>query len=142
MGVNDDKPSIAELIRRERAMTDGEWEIWTSNSFRRITAHGKQDGGVLSGILQRYDRQPDLDGNNRDADLAGIIALRNAAPLLLEIAAAGKAWAAQRADNLQSALMRTETELEAEAQDIGRARAKRTAELAAALEAALAKVGP
>lgn len=63
-----------------------------------------------------------------------------AAPVLLEIAAAGKAWQAQRAENLHAALMRTEAEIEAEAQDVQRARVKRTADLAAALEKALAKV--
>lgn len=45
----------------------GEWEVWTSNSFRRVTAkingrHG-QDGGVLSGTIQRSDGHPDLSMN-------------------------------------------------------------------------------
>lgn len=62
--------------------------------------------------------------------------------ILLEIAAAALAWRDQRMANLQAALMRTETEIEAEKQDVQRARVRRTAELANALEIALSKVRP
>lgn len=30
--------------------TPGPWKWWTSNSYRRLTAEGKQDGGVLSAV--------------------------------------------------------------------------------------------
>lgn len=73
---------------------------------------------------------------------SGFLALQDAAPLLLEIAAAALAWRDQRALNLQAALLRTEAEIEAEAQDVQRALVKRTADLARALEAALSKVTP
>lgn len=39
-------------------LPDGPWEVWTSNSFRRISCHG--DGDVLCGIIQRSDGHPDL----------------------------------------------------------------------------------
>lgn len=76
-----------------------------------------------------------------DEGARATVRLLNAAPMLLKIAAAGKAWAAQRAANLE-ALMRTEAGFESESQDDQRARVKRTAELASALEAALSKVRP
>lgn len=121
-----DKPSIAELMRLHEAMDQPPWvDVHPAVVF--------QDGAEPLYIA-------DCRGARPHENAAGIAALVNAAPVLLEIAAAGKAWATQRADNLQAALLRTEAELEAEAQDVGRARVKRTAELAAALEAALAKV--
>lgn len=45
-------------------LPQGRWEVWTSNSFRRITARGLDgrtgvDGGVLHGNTQR-DGHPDL----------------------------------------------------------------------------------
>lgn len=36
----------------------GDWELQTSNSFRRIGAHG--DGDVLCAVTQRSDDHPDL----------------------------------------------------------------------------------
>jgi hypothetical protein len=36
----------------------GDWELQTSNSFRRIGCHG--DGDVLCGTIQRSDGHPDL----------------------------------------------------------------------------------
>jgi hypothetical protein len=61
------------------ALPDGTWEVWTSNSFRRITAvhngrHG-QDGGVLSGTIQRSDGHPDLSMN--ETQLKALCDLRN-----------------------------------------------------------------
>lgn len=56
---------IEEALGR---LPPGIWEVWTSNSFRRITAryenyrHG-QDGGVLCGTIQRSDGHPDLSMN-------------------------------------------------------------------------------
>jgi hypothetical protein len=69
-----------EHERIDRAMTAGPWSVWNSNSFRRITALDRRDGGVLSGAIQRGDRQVDLCGENLDEDLAGICDLRDAAP--------------------------------------------------------------
>lgn len=77
---------IAEARKHDAAMTEGPWEVWTSNSFRRITAQGGQDGGVLSGTIQRHDGQPDLGGRNRDADLAGIAWLGTYRRCLIELA--------------------------------------------------------
>ena len=41
-----------------RAALAADWKLWTSNSFRRIGAHG--DGDVLSGTKHPIDGQPDL----------------------------------------------------------------------------------
>lgn len=60
-------------------LPDGTWEVWTSNSFRRITAqHGarsSQDGGVLSGTIQRSDGHPDLSMS--ESQLEALCLLRN-----------------------------------------------------------------
>jgi hypothetical protein len=61
------------------ALPQGTWEVWTSNSFRRITAvkngmHG-QDGGVLSGTVQRSDGHPDLSMDEKQ--LKALCELRN-----------------------------------------------------------------
>lgn len=42
------------------ALPDGDWEVWTSCSFRRITAKGGPDGGALHALKQRSDGHPDL----------------------------------------------------------------------------------
>jgi len=42
------------------ALPDGKWEVWTSNSFRRISRVGGGDGDVLCGTIQRSDGHPDL----------------------------------------------------------------------------------
>jgi hypothetical protein len=41
-----------------RAALAGDWALQTSNSFRRIGAHG--DGDVLCATTHQYDRHPDL----------------------------------------------------------------------------------
>ena len=41
-----------------RAALAADWKLWTSNSFRRIGAHG--DGDVLCGTKHPIDGQPDL----------------------------------------------------------------------------------
>lgn len=46
-------------------LPQGRWEVATSNSFRRISARGRDgrsgvDGGVLHGTVQRSDGHPDL----------------------------------------------------------------------------------
>lgn len=76
--------SLSDLRAKRSVMTRGRWELWTSNSFRRITAEGQQDGGVLSGTLQRHDNHPDLGGQNCLNDLNGIIATHNAMDVLIE----------------------------------------------------------
>lgn len=73
----------AAWTKLAEAATKGPWEVWTSNSFRRITGPSRVDGGVLSGTVQRSDGQPDLCGEKRDDDLAFIVAAREAVPALL-----------------------------------------------------------
>ncbi len=58
----------AEIKLALDGLPDGFWEVWTSNSFRRITAPRSGggdgvDGGVLCGIRQRADGHPDLSMN-------------------------------------------------------------------------------
>ena len=72
---------LQEHILREAIarLPSGEWEVWTSNSFRRITAvhngrHG-QDGGVISGTIQCSDGHPDLSMNEKQ--LEALCVLRN-----------------------------------------------------------------
>lgn len=41
--------------------TPGPWEMWTSNSFRRISSKATcRDGDVLHAVVQRSDGHPDL----------------------------------------------------------------------------------
>ncbi len=108
-----------------------------------------EDGDWLGAWNCVSRRDGDADEVSADAnedyaaDLAKFVAaLVNAAPALIEIAEAALVWRNQRAENLLTALTRTDSEIEAEAQDVGRARVKRTAQLARALEMTLAKVRP
>lgn len=61
-------------------LPQGRWEVATSNSFRRISARGRDgrsgvDGGVLHGTIQRSDGHPDL---SMSADeLEALCQLRN-----------------------------------------------------------------
>lgn len=73
-----DVEAIRELCE---AATEGPWEIWTSNSVRRISARG--DGDVLSAYTARYDGMPDLCGRNLDNDLRFIAAARTLVPQIL-----------------------------------------------------------
>lgn len=63
-------------------LPQGRWEVATSNSFRRISARGRDgrsgvDGGVLHGTVQRSDGHPDL---SMTADeLEALCELRNLA---------------------------------------------------------------
>jgi len=55
--------ALALAATRCRALTganDDDWEIQTSNSFRRIGVHGGGDGDVLCATTHRYDGHPDL----------------------------------------------------------------------------------
>ena len=45
-------------LRSQTGPGSGEWSIWTSNSFRRISCYG--DGDVLCAVTQRSDGHPDL----------------------------------------------------------------------------------
>lgn len=74
---------IAGARERDAVMTAAPWEIWTSNSFHRITSRDQQDGGVLSGAVHPRDGHPDLYGRNRDVDLEGIAWIRNNLPALI-----------------------------------------------------------
>jgi hypothetical protein len=44
--------------------TPGPWEMWTSNSFRRISGPDGRDGGVLCAITQCRHGHPDLHFGN------------------------------------------------------------------------------
>lgn len=87
------------------------------------------------------DTRPDgaLSGH---ADLEAYGKARAALPVLVEVVKAALAWRDQRHQNLRDAVMRSEAEIEAESVDVRRARVKRTADLAMAIEAALSKVQP
>jgi hypothetical protein len=47
---------------------DGEWETWTSCSFRRISRVGGGDGDVLHALTQRSDGHPDLSWSEDECD--------------------------------------------------------------------------
>lgn len=85
---------LDKLRATVEAMTAAPWELWTSNSFRRVTGPNGRDGGVLSGTVQRHDGHPDLAAT--PIDLSGIVALRNAAPALLEVIRLAGEWATAR----------------------------------------------
>lgn len=67
---------MAECVRR---LPGGVWEVWTSNSYRRITAteNGRSgiDGGVLHAVTHRSDGHPDLSMTAEE--LWALCALRN-----------------------------------------------------------------
>jgi hypothetical protein len=50
--------AVDDPSRHAFARGRGDWELQTSNSFRRIGAHG--DGDVLCAVTQRSDNHPDL----------------------------------------------------------------------------------
>lgn len=66
-----------EQILRSFA-TGGPWQLWTSNSYRRIGTE-RYDGNVISGCVQR-DQQGDLTGVNLHADLMYAVAARSLLP--------------------------------------------------------------
>jgi hypothetical protein len=57
---------LDELERLAHAATPGPWEWWTSNSWRRLTAEGGREGGVLCPFVNRYDHHPDLSISAED----------------------------------------------------------------------------
>ncbi len=80
--------AMAECVRK---LPGGVWEVWTSNSYRRITANenGRSgpDGGVLHALTHRADGHPDLSMTAEE--LWALCALRN--HVLAMLAAAPKA---------------------------------------------------
>lgn len=86
--MSDDEPSIAELQRLEGEMTAGPYRYdhqgWIETMDRSIN-HAGAETEVFT-----------LGARNAHEDGEGIVALRNAVPVLLEIAAAALAW--QRAE--------------------------------------------
>ncbi len=78
---------IDRLTACIKAMPGGIWEVWTSNSYRRITAknghrHGP-DGGVLHAYTQRSDGHPDLSMNEKE--LRALCDLRNTVAQMLAL---------------------------------------------------------
>lgn len=61
---------LDKLIEAVDRLPPGKWEVWTSCSYRRITAEidgrSQQDGGVLHAYRQRSDGHPDLSMDERE----------------------------------------------------------------------------
>ncbi len=57
------RPVPDDVIAALEELPDGPWKVWTSCSFRRISA--KADGDVLCGINQISDGHPDLSMSER-----------------------------------------------------------------------------
>ena len=76
----------AKLHTCLNAMPGGRWGVWTSNSFRRITAsHGGRsgpDGGVLHAYCQPSDGHPDL--SMTESELRALCELRNTVAEMLD----------------------------------------------------------
>lgn len=64
-----ERDRLAELVEEAKGALEklppGEWEVWTSCSFQRITARGGPDGGVLHALTHISDGHPDLSWNER-----------------------------------------------------------------------------
>lgn len=79
---------------RQEEFTPGPWQWWTSNSWKRLTAHNKRggdyerEGNVLCPFTSRSDGHPDCDVSNADMHLI------SAAPELYEALKAQEAWEA------------------------------------------------
>ena len=54
------RAQVDVLVAATKRLPDGEWETWTSCSFRRISRVGGGDGDVLHAYKQRADGHPDL----------------------------------------------------------------------------------
>ncbi len=69
-------PAQENKLRNALALLPrGEWEVWTSCSFRRISRKNGGDGDVLCGTVQRSDGHPDLSMDEKQ--LKALCALRN-----------------------------------------------------------------
>lgn len=75
---------IERLAALNARATSGPWEWWTSNSWRRLTAQGGRDGGVICPVVHPVDHHPDLAIS--EPDMALIAEARNALPDLLALA--------------------------------------------------------
>jgi hypothetical protein len=62
------------LAAADRDLPDGKWEVWSSNSFRRISGPDGRDDSVLSAVTHR-DGHPDLSMN--EENLRRLAWLRN-----------------------------------------------------------------
>lgn len=93
--MSDDKPSIVELQRIESEMTRGPWTTPAGTRFlgavSAIIDGVERQVATAAGQAPQFDDVPDVAKALAD-NAAGIAALRNAAPVLLEIAAAALAW--------------------------------------------------
>lgn len=73
------RPNLDAIEARARAATPGQWQWWTSCSFRRLkTADGR---GIAEPTVQRSDGQPDIQ--IREEDAAHIAGMDPAATLAL-----------------------------------------------------------
>jgi hypothetical protein len=63
--------------------TPGRWTVYSSNSWRRIGMEGPFKE-IIYPVRHAGDGHPDLSGPNVDADLALLMALRNAVPEILK----------------------------------------------------------
>lgn len=79
--------AIAPLVELEKLATPGPWTVYDSNSWRRIGS--ERDYHEILWPCKQQDGHPDFCGHNRDADLALIVALRNAFPALSRAVANG-----------------------------------------------------
>jgi hypothetical protein len=52
---------LDQLERLAKAAPSGQWEVWTSNSWRRVYANqGREQVRVIEPVVQRTDNHPDL----------------------------------------------------------------------------------
>ncbi len=62
------REALAQFLPHLADLPDGEWETWTSCSFRRISRKNGGDGDVLCALIQRSDGHPDLSWGKRECD--------------------------------------------------------------------------
>jgi hypothetical protein len=61
VGVCQMTVNLDELERLAKAAPAGDWEVWTSNSWRRVMAsHAGKVEIVIEPCVQRHDNHPDL----------------------------------------------------------------------------------
>lgn len=82
--MSNDRPSIAELQKLEQQMESAPWD--------RTTPHAVSNA------------EYDLGRFDSPADAVGVVALRNAAPVLLEIAKTALEWAESDDEDRQAEL--------------------------------------
>lgn len=91
--MSTDKPSIAELQRSESAMTALPWtpHVWYGSDHGGHAAVGPHHVACDDHACDHAPESSCSDMERAQTDADGIAALRNAAPVLLEIAAAALA---------------------------------------------------